>query len=107
MMEMAPDILGELLDGGVTAVRLFAQRHQNNVVEVAAQTLAELFGGPFSGHTESRIDRLLPLAVAGWQLLPPHCRARLFRLRFADRAGNLVRRASRDMVRRASGEQFI
>src|SRR5260370_12606174 len=48
MIEMTPDVLRELLDGGVTALRLLAQCHENNIVEIASQAFAELFGGAFA-----------------------------------------------------------
>ena len=35
--EVAPDVFGELLDRLVATCRLFAHRHQHDVVEVAAQ----------------------------------------------------------------------
>ena len=38
---MAADIFGKLLDGNVAALRLLAQRHEDDVIEIAAEALAQ------------------------------------------------------------------
>ncbi len=39
--EMIADVFGELLHGSVAAVRLFAQRHQDDLVEIARELAAQ------------------------------------------------------------------
>lgn len=39
---MAVNILGQLLDLGITPVRLLTESHQNDVVDIASETAAQL-----------------------------------------------------------------
>ena len=52
MSQMVADVLCELLDRHVTPLRFLAQRHQHDVVEVAAQALAQFFGRASSDRAE-------------------------------------------------------
>src|SRR5580658_1431480 len=42
ILQMAADILGELLDRRVAPLRFLAQGHENNIVKIAVQPFAQL-----------------------------------------------------------------
>ena len=50
--QVAAEILGKLLGGRVPALRLLAQRHQNDVVNIARQTPPQPVGAPFAHLTD-------------------------------------------------------
>lgn len=54
---MATDVLGELFHRRVAALRLLAERHEHNVVEIASQALTELCRRALSHHGD--LDYLL------------------------------------------------
>jgi hypothetical protein len=107
MFEVAPDILSELLDGSVAALRFFAESHEDDVVEVAAQPLAELFRRAFTPIAEGAVVHSLWFAIVCRYLLSPHRDAGLLGFGFADGTGNLKRCVRWDIIRSAAGEKFV
>src|ERR1700676_449320 len=77
MPEMAPDVLRKLVDGGVAALRFLPQRHKHDVIEVAAQPLAEFFGRAFPHGTWRRTVLRLFIAIINCNrsCFPPRRRA--------------------------------
>ena len=111
--EVALEVEGEGLDGGVTALGLLAKGHHENVVEVAFEADAEL-GGRGGAFLADLLDRLFLLTFGGaagfgrgFAASSGDGGAGLAGNFFADDADHLEGVAALDAIRAITCEQFI
>src|SRR4051812_20630916 len=91
VLEMAAKIFGEELDGGIATLRLFAERFEKGVVEVALEVPLQLLGRGGLGRSSGARDD----------------GARTLRLIFQNGAGQFVGGRGLEAVGTMSGEQFV
>ena len=99
--QVTPEVFGELLDRLIAALGFFAQRHQHDVVEIAAQpppqTLEAALARP-AGKFTCAAGRCSGGAICFPVPRAPNDGAGLFRLRLANRASDVIRRLARKVV---------
>src|SRR5271169_4392008 len=96
---MAADVFGKLLRRRIAPLRILAQRHRNNVIQVPAQSLAEA-GVGLTGRSLLLAGGLL--GVSARRFLPYGC-ARFRRIGFADGSHDFS--TTVEFIRTASRQQ--
>src|SRR6516165_469833 len=102
---MPLDVLRELFHRRVTSLRLLAQGHKHNVVQVADEPFAKFLERALSCHSMFRRSNSWRSVCFGFR--SADCGTELLGLIFAGRARKSVRRAARNSIRAASGQQFV
>ena len=112
--EVPTHVLGELIDRGIPARRLLAQRLEDDVVEIAGKLTAQPVdvdrqaAVPLRSRRGVVVVRALRDGIAGrLRLDGGDCRAWTHRLRFADDADDVGRRPAGEAIGQSAGEQLV
>ena len=108
-LQVPPHVLGQLLGRGIAPLRLLAQCHQDDVVEVAAQAPAQLLRVPLACVADrARQERVEHAPVGdGDSFHPGDCGTGLLRLELAHDLLHLERAAALQVIGQAPGEQLV
>src|SRR5438093_536684 len=107
--EMATNVFRELFDGGVAPLWFFSQRHQNDIVEIAAEHAAQLLGLRVARFTyQFRRNRDRGYSVGGCCFFDTTDRgAGFLRILFADDALDLLRQRRIEPIWMMASQQFV
>src|SRR6266566_7391334 len=107
MFQMPSDILRKLFHRCIAPLRLLAQGHLRDIVEVAAQPPAEFLWRAVARRAHLRGSDVLRTIPHLSILLPADYNARFLRLDFADCARKFLRCAAGYAIWTVPGEQLV